>query len=67
MPLHEAEGIEGVQLLTIPETSAVLRVSRRTVYELTNSGALKSIKVAGRRLVARQDLEAYISGLREAS
>lgn len=50
---------------SINEVAAVLGVGRTTVYELIREHQLLSIKIGQRRLVARTDLEAFVTDLRE--
>ncbi len=49
---------------SINEVAAVLGVGRTTVYELIREHQLLSIKIGQRRLVARTDLEAFVTDLR---
>ena len=46
---------------TIPETCAASGLGRTSIYGAINSGALKSVRVCGRRLVLRPDLEAFLT------
>lgn len=39
---------------TVDEFMKVMGLSRTSIYELIKSGELKSVKVAGRRLIPRQ-------------
>jgi len=57
-------GKTALQLLTIEETREILRVSRWQVYQLINTRQLRSVKIARRRLIAQEDLLAYIRELR---
>lgn len=41
-------------------------ISRSTLYELVKSGRLPSVKAAGRRLILREDLEAFLKAGRVA-
>jgi excisionase family DNA binding protein len=50
---------------TISETCAATGLGRTSIYDAINSGALKSARVCGRRLVLRQDLEAFLASGRE--
>jgi excisionase family DNA binding protein len=52
---------------TVSEVSAAVGIGKTSIYELINRGELKAIKVAGRRLVLKQDLEAFLSSCRDAS
>ena len=44
-------------LLSIPETAAVLTLSRRSVAEMLADGRLKAIRLGRRRIIRRSDLE----------
>jgi len=48
------------KLLTIPEAAEILRVSRRTVYELMRKGSLSSLKVGGQRRIPAAVLDRWI-------
>jgi excisionase family DNA binding protein len=45
---------------TIPEAAAACGLGRTTIYELIKRGELPLVKVGGRSLVRRQDLEAML-------
>lgn len=45
----------------VDEAGRVLGISRRTVYELIAQQRLKSLKLAGRRLVTRASCEALLA------
>jgi excisionase family DNA binding protein len=64
-----AEPRVGERLLyTIGDVSQLLGgIARSYVYELLARGALSSIKLGRRRLIARQDLEEYVERLREGA
>ena len=47
-------------LLTMSETEAELRLSRRHVSTLTLTGELPSVRIGRRRLVRREDLDRFI-------
>jgi excisionase family DNA binding protein len=51
--------------LRIPEAAHVSGLSRSTLYALMGEGKLRSVKVGGRRLILRIDLEAYFAQLRQ--
>lgn len=54
-----------MELLSIPEVCNLLRISRAKLYNLWHEGSgPKSIYLGSKRLVARQDLEAWINELR---
>lgn len=46
----------------INEAAAAYRLSRSTLYKLISDGKLHSVKVAGRRLIPRDAMEALIAG-----
>jgi excisionase family DNA binding protein len=52
---------------TIAEACAAVGIGKTTIYELINEGKLKAIKAAGRRLILRSDLEAYLQSCRDTS
>ena len=49
--------------LRIPEAAYISGLSRSTLYALIGEGKLRSVKVGGRRLILRNDLEAYFAQL----
>ena len=53
------------RLLRVPEAAAVLGVGKSTTYDLINAGALRAVKVGRSLRVATEDIEAYISALRD--
>ena len=50
-------------LLTPEDVADVLRIGRTRVYELINTGVLRSLKIGRLRRVRRTDLEMFISML----
>jgi excisionase family DNA binding protein len=44
----------------ITEATEVAGLGRTTIYDEIKAGRLKAIKVAGRRLILRDDLEAFL-------
>ena len=54
-----------VLLLKPAQVAAVLAVSERTIARLIASGALPTVRVETSRRVHRDDLEAYVNGLRD--
>jgi len=52
--------------LQIQEASHASGLSRSKLYELIAERKLLSIKAAGRRLILRSDLEAYLVSCRDA-
>lgn len=53
-----------VLLHTPDEAAELLRCSRRTVYGLMTSGALKSVKLGHLRRIPDDALRAFVDGLR---
>lgn len=51
-------------LLTVPEASDALRISRWALYQLINKRRLKSVVIGRRRLIPQDDLHEFISQLR---
>ncbi len=54
------------QLNSILETAEALKVGRSTVYQLMESGQLRSIKIGRRRLISDDAIGEYIDGLENA-
>ena len=50
-------------LYRVPEAAWVLGLSRAKVYELINSGALRSVRVGGARRIKAEDLAAFVASL----
>ena len=48
--------------LRLDEAQAVYGLFRSTLYELIKNGRLRAVKVAGRRLIPRDALEALLLG-----
>jgi excisionase family DNA binding protein len=62
LPFHERKAF------TFGEVAALLGVSIATLYSERARGKLRTIRLAGRRLVLAQDLDEYIAAAsREAS
>lgn len=53
-------------LLTVPELAKKLRACDASVYKLVADGALPHVRVAGKILIHRNDLEAYVATARDA-
>lgn len=51
-------------LLDVRETATYLSLSRSTIYKLSSSGRLSSVKMGGRLRFRRSDLDAYVAGHR---
>ncbi len=48
------------EYLTKNETAALLRISKVTLQRIVNSGKLRKIKIVGKVLFARVDVDAFI-------
>jgi excisionase family DNA binding protein len=55
--------IESATLLTIPRAAELLSVSRDSVYDLLNCGALPYVLIKGKRRVRLTDLTRYVARL----
>lgn len=51
----------------ITEAAKLLSVGRSTFYELMAAGEIQSFNIGKRRLIAAEDIDAYIAKRREAS
>jgi excisionase family DNA binding protein len=51
---------EYATVLTPEELALFLRLGRTSVYKLLSAGEVKSFRVGRRRLIRREDAEAYI-------
>lgn len=49
-----------IQLLTIQEAADTLRVHRATISRMISTGELSCIRVRSRKLIRKQDLQAFI-------
>jgi excisionase family DNA binding protein len=54
-------------LLSYAQTAEALGLSQRTVRALVYGGQLRAVRVGTRRLIAVDDLRAFVSSLREPS
>lgn len=52
-------------LYRVAEAAEVLSLSRAKVYELINSGALRSVRIGGARRVTAEDLAAFVAALND--
>lgn len=48
--------------ITVSEAADLLGISRSTAYECVRTGELPSVRLAGRILIPRQRLEAFLAG-----
>jgi excisionase family DNA binding protein len=60
-------GIEALDLLTIGEVAARLRLSSPTIRRLISSGALEAVHIGRSVRVAPEALAEYKAGLRQAA
>ncbi len=51
-------------LYTVPEAATLLRIGRSSLYELMATEQLRSITIGSRRLIAAEDLAAFVAGKR---
>lgn len=56
----------GSLVLTVPEAAAELRLAVKTIYRMTRSGELPSVKIGGAVRIPRADLEALLKGKQPA-
>jgi excisionase family DNA binding protein len=54
---------EPVQAFTVSEFCRVFRVSNTTFYELKKRGALRTVKLGRRTLIARNEAERWLNSL----
>jgi excisionase family DNA binding protein len=52
-------------LYRVSDAALALSLSRAKVYELINSGALRSVRIDGARRIRAADLEAFVASLGE--
>jgi len=50
-----------IKLFTLPEVSAIVRLSRRTLYNYLKSGELKAVKIGGTWRVTEESLNEFIN------
>ena len=50
------------EVLTVSEAAEILRISKPCMYELAESGEIRSVKVGRRILISRTSLMEFISG-----
>ncbi|MDF2810382.1 MAG: Helix-turn-helix domain [Microvirga sp.] len=60
-PKTNAHTSDAKQLLTLRDLHHVYSIAPSSAYRYMAAGQLRSIKVAGRRLVRREDVEAFIA------
>ncbi len=57
--------MEEQRLLTIEETAQFLRISKATLHRLLADNALTPVRIGGRTLFDRKDLDAFIEKAKE--
>jgi excisionase family DNA binding protein len=71
LTVHDPFGPHGTRseklAFTIAEACAAIGIGKTSLYALISEGKLKAIKAAGRRLILRSDLEAYLLSCRDTS
>lgn len=58
--IPEQTGIK--EVLTVSEAAEIMRISKPSMYDLAESGEIRSVRVGRRVLVSRSSLMEYISG-----
>jgi excisionase family DNA binding protein len=61
---NETEAPATAIVLTIPEASALVRLSRASLYRAMDKKQLPFLKYGSRRLIAREDLNAFVASMR---
>jgi hypothetical protein len=54
-------------LHSIRDAAFALSLSRSKLYDLMQSGALKTVKIDGRRLIPAESIAAFVNSLAEAA
>jgi excisionase family DNA binding protein len=54
---------EAATLLSIPDTAALLGLSRDSVYDILNAGSLPFVLIKGKKRVRLTDLTRYVARL----
>jgi len=62
MQSKENSNPDARRVYQVLEAVAAYRISKSTIYKLMAGGALKTVKVGGRRLIPVEALEALIGG-----
>ena len=62
-----APGVPSKLLFRVNEACSLLGIGRTSLYKEIASGRLRTVRAAGRTLLARPDLEAYVERLRGTS
>jgi excisionase family DNA binding protein len=59
--------MDALELLTVPEAAARLRVSKWMLYNLIRSRRLRSIKIGDRRLIPATAIRDFLAELEDAA
>lgn len=51
----------------ITEAAQLLSIGRSSFYELLNAGEIQSFKIGNRRLIAAEDIDAYVAKCRKSA
>jgi excisionase family DNA binding protein len=60
---ERARSREAPRLISIKQAVFELGIGRSALYELISAGAIKTIKIGRRRLIAREAIEDFIAAL----
>ena len=63
MSKHKQEPPQTAILLTVLEAATVLGVSRATIYRQIELGNLHAVKIGGRRLLTREEIQRFVNSL----
>jgi excisionase family DNA binding protein len=61
------EPLKQDQLLTVREVTTELRISRATAYSFLRSKKLKAVRLGGKTLIRRSELDQFVANLPEFS
>lgn len=59
----DADGRDDALLIPVPRAAMVLGISTRSAWGLLRDGRLRSVRLGGRRLIRRRDLEDFVRDL----
>jgi excisionase family DNA binding protein len=62
----EPESFDDIELLTVSETAARLRVSKMTVYRMVHAGELPAVRIGRGFRIHRQDLTEFLRAAHQA-
>ncbi|MBL7720168.1 MAG: helix-turn-helix domain-containing protein [Flavipsychrobacter sp.] len=49
------------EFLTVKEVQSLLRIGKGALYKIINTGALPTVKIGGKRLFQKADIEKYLT------